>query len=262
MTDAQYQEKKLALGINIKNKEPYIDGITRIVHECPSCKEDWLVRPANILAGNKMCTDCSYVYRGMMQVKTSKEIREVLLGLGVDWVDGAYTGKDSILTVRCLCGDSFARRYGDIRNGWTRCTKCSMSISTGEFHIKEWLTEKGYSFVHQQKFDDLRGSRKMPLSYDFGVYRNGELVVLIEYDGGHHFHPIYSRYATREAAEKSFEAIQRRDARKNDYAKRNGYGLIRLSAKDYEKLDAKLAPFLEQYINTEVSENITRHRNA
>lgn len=266
LDDEWYQSEKQRLGINIKNVQEYNGVQTPIWHICPECDGGWLVRPAGILSGNsKTCTPCSYKIRAQEATYTEEDVRRILSELSLEWVSGKYEHKDSVLSLRCSCGEIFEKRYSDARSGWNRCPKCALSISTGEQHIKDYLDALSTQYIHQQKFDDLRGKRNMPLSYDFGIYEKEKLVALVEYDGGHHFKPIYSFYKTKEQAEKEFEAQLLRDRRKNDYAKSIRVPLIRLSGHDYKNLDANLGEKLKeilQYTNTEVSENITRHRNA
>lgn len=266
LSDEWYQNEKARLGIFVENVQEYNGGDAPIWHICPECNGGWLVRPSHVLRRtSNTCTPCSYRLRGENAILTDEQVRQILSELSMEWVSGEYEGSESILTLKCACGELFDKRFSDARNGWNRCSKCAYSISTGELRIKEYLEDNSIDFVHQQKFDDLRGKRKMPLSYDFGIYSDGKLIALIEYDGAHHFRPIYSFYETRCEAEKQFEAQLKRDERKNKYAKSIGVLLIRLSGKDYENLDAKLGDPLKtikQYANTEVSESITRHRNA
>lgn len=244
-----YQSEKERLGINIKNVQPYVGADLPIWHICPKCEGGWLVRPHGVLSGNStMCIPCSYSIRNRYKILSDKEVSETLILNNLVWVYGEYKCNSSVLGVRCGCGGIFEKKYEDIRSGWNRCTSCTKSISSGEHHIKEWLDNRNYEYVYQQKFDDLRGKRKMPLSYDFGIYQNGELIALVEYDGAHHFKPIYSLYETKEEAERVFYAQLKRDRRKDDYATSSGLYLIRLKGKDYENLDAKLGDILNNML--------------
>jgi len=248
LDDNWYQLTKNRLDIDIKNIHPYDGSETPIWHVCPVCDGGWLVRPGHILKKiSKTCTPCSYNLRGESRKLTNEDVISILKGLSLKWVSGEYEGHDSVLVLRCTCGNLFKKRFSDARSGWNRCSKCAFSISTGEKAIKDYLDEKSTQYIHQQKFDDLRGKRNMPLSYDFGIYDNtNNLVALVEYDGAHHFQPIYSRYKTIDLALKAFEEVRSRDNRKDKYARKIGIPLIRLSGKQYENLDANLGSKLTE----------------
>ncbi|MFA1738007.1 hypothetical protein [Lysinibacillus fusiformis] len=242
LTDIDYQKIKKENGINIVNIEKYQDSSTRILHICPDCNKEWNVSPSHVLSKNsERCESCSYIYRSQKRLLSEEEIHQKVEELNCTWISGNYKGNDSLLTFKCECGKNFRKRYSDFRNGWNRCTICMKSLSTGEHAIKKWLEIHNIPFVHQQKFDDLRGKRKMPLSYDFAVYNEqGDIRCLIEYDGAYHFKPMYSFHKDKIIAEKSFEETQTRDKIKTVYAKKMDIPLIRLSGTQYKYLDKHL----------------------
>jgi very-short-patch-repair endonuclease len=67
--------------------------------------------------------------------------------------------------------------------------------------------------------------------------------ICIEYDGIQHFEP-----RSRFGGDKEFEIQKVRDSRKNDYCNKKNIRLIRISYKDYSKLNTIL--------NTVLNENI------
>lgn len=246
LDDEAYQWQKLQNDIEIINTEPYIDSSTKINHICPTCNENWLVSPNQILTRDyKMCEPCGYIERGKERIYSYEDVKRIILDNGAKWIRGDYTGKDSVLTLECECGNEFEKKFSDFRNGWTRCRKCSMSISCGEYEIKKWLDSHSIKYTYQRKFDNLRGKRKMPLSYDFSIDdESGDPIILIEYDGEHHFKPMFYRYPTKQEAINQFEAVKMNDERKSEFAKKNNIPLIRLSSKQYEKLDILLKHLL------------------
>lgn len=246
LDDETYQWMKLQKGIDIVNIETYIDRSTPIKHICPDCNEEWKVSPSGVLSKNEpRCESCSYKKRGENRVYTDKEVESIVNEMGAEWISGKYEGKNSVLTFKCECGNTFKKKFNYFQSGWTRCRKCAASVSTGEYRIKKWLEKKNVPHTFQRKFDELRGKRNMPLSYDFSIdNENREPIVLIEYDGEHHFKPMYHRHTTKEEAEKSFETVKKYDKRKDEFAKQKDIPLVRLSAKQYEKLDTILGHLL------------------
>lgn len=244
--DVTYQWQKLQKGINIINIEPYIDSRTNITHICPDCEKEWKVSPSRILSKNSQrCESCSYIKRGTDKLHAVEEVNRIVEERGVIWVSGEYNGQDSMLTFECECGNLFEKRFSDLRFGWTRCKECTVSISYGEYHIDKWLKKNEARYTFQRKFDDLRGKRNMPLSYDFSIDDpDDQPIALIEYDGEHHFKPMYHRYKTKKEAEEQFEKVRYYDKKKDEYAKKKGIPLIRLSSNKYKKLDDYLKHLL------------------
>ena len=244
--DVEYQKKKKNLGIDVINVEPYLNSHTKIKHVCPRCGEDWHISPNAILARKlMMCEPCGYKERGKAALSPKDHILNIVKEGGCEWIGGEYETSRSKLTFRCSCGELFERAFSDYRSGWNRCKSCSGSVSSGENAIMKWLVEKGVNFTHQQKFSDLLGERKMPLSFDFGILdKDGGVKCLIEYDGIHHFKPVDYGVLTEDEALKEFEKRKMRDERKNEYAKNKGLRLIRLNGKQYEKLDEYLKDIL------------------
>lgn len=266
LTDSEYIQKKKEKGINIEHIEEYAGYEVKIKHICPECSGIWVTTPAIVLNGSKTCQKCRAKNHAEKTKNPFEKIKERLEKAGVEYVGGEYkTYETSIFELRCSCGKVFTRNYRDVMTGSNRCFLCMKQISYGEFAIINWLKANNYDFTHQQKFPDLKGEKGYPLAYDFGIFIDGDVKILVEYDGEHHFRPLYSFYKTKEEAEIAFHDAQKRDLIKSEYANDRGILLIRLNGKDYENLDAKLGEPLKrikQYANTEVSENITRHRNA
>lgn len=70
------------------------------------------------------------------------------------------------------------------------CQICESSDSRLENITKQILEKYKYDFKSQVKFEGLVGTGGNLLSYDFGVYENGELDFLIECQGGQHYEPV------------------------------------------------------------------------
>lgn len=246
--DKWYQTQKRALGISIVNIEPYITADTKIKHLCTVCGCETLKTPGNVLSQRQVtCESCSYELRGKNQALDKQKLSKKLANFRCQYVSGEITGKYSVVTFQCQCGNLFKKPIASVLSkGLDRCKTCASSESEGELCIREWLTANNFEFTPQQKFEDLRGVRNMPLSYDFGVYKSGKLHTLIEYDGEHHFKPVNYGGEGDTSAEIRLKRVRERDSRKTEYAKENGYKLIRLSGTQHKNLDSILKPLLSK----------------
>lgn len=232
-----YLEVLRSKGILLKDRNSYKDTSTPALHICPRCGDDWLVRPNAILCREKpMCEPCSYILRGESRTYSIEEVERTISQNSCKWIDGEYTGIKGKLTYRCECGEPFERIFADFKRGMNRCRKCTFAISKGEYFIMNEFEKESIEFVFQQKFKDLRGKRKMPLSYDFGIYKDTQLIALLECDGRQHFEPVTFGKITLEQAEENLKCVQQRDARKEQYAKEKGIPLYRIKDTELEKI--------------------------
>lgn len=113
----------------------------------------------------------------------------------------------------CDCGNRKIIRGMNLSSGNTRSCGC-VTFSMGEAIIDDILFDMGIEYGSHIRFDDLTGIGQYPLSYDFGLYSNGKLVGLIEYQGQQHFNSV--EYFGGKTA---FEKQQFHDELKREYAK-------------------------------------------
>jgi very-short-patch-repair endonuclease len=92
--------------------------------------------------------------------------------------------------------------------------------SSGESMVKKFLIDKKIDFIYQKGFDNLKYIRH--LYFDFYLQKYN---AVIEYDGRHHFMPIWE-------GEDGFEVIKNRDDMKNKYCELNNMILFRIRYDD------------------------------
>lgn len=119
----------------------------------------------------------------------------------------------------------FICEFNKVKAENQRCPKCT--ISKGENRIFDYLTSKNIKFETQKRFDGCR--YKKLLRFDFYV---SSLNCAIEFDGTQHFKP-HERFGGEEA----FKEVQARDNTKNEYCRKNNIKLIRISYKDFDKIE-------------------------
>lgn len=131
---------------------------------------------------------------------------------------------------KCECGNTVYVEGCNLRNGNTQ--SCGCLKSKGELKINTILTKMGINFKTQYYFNDCRFSDTNRLAYfDYAIFNtNNKLLALIEYDGEQHdFGWNYNH--------NSLTYIKEHDDFKNEYCKKNNIPLIRISYKDYNKLN-------------------------
>lgn len=130
------------------------------------------------------------------------------------------SGKRSrIYYCECDCGNIVPTAqhqylaYGDL-------TSCGCIRSKGEFQIEQLLKEHNIEYVREYSFEDLIDI--LPLRFDFAIFKEKQLVALIEFQGEQHFEPANGYYC---------EDLIRHDEMKKKYCEKHNIKLIEIKYK-------------------------------
>ena len=136
---------------------------------------------------------------------------------------------------QCECGNTVYVLGYNLTNGNTQ--SCGCLKSKGELKINNLLTAMNIKFKTQYIFEDCRFLDTNHLAYfDYAIFNDdNSLKMLIEYDGTQH-------QCGWSQQEESLQKIQAKDKFKECYCLNNRIKLIRIPAKDYDKLN-------EEYLN-------------
>lgn len=149
------------------------------------------------------------------------------------------------LSFKCSCGKTFQTTLDSIMQNKIYCCKeCSKKKSKFERIIEKYLIEIGISYKTQIKFDTCKNIRSLP--FDFGVYKNNNLLFLLEIDGQQHFQPCNFNGIDESAAIKRYEETIKNDNIKNTWCIENDIKLIRISYKDV--LNKKYINIINNYL--------------
>lgn len=107
------------------------------------------------------------------------------------------------------------------------------SESKGVVKISEILSDKNIKYIREYKFEDCRNINYLRFDFYLTDYN-----ILIEYDGRQHFESI-----DLWGGDSEFEKRKINDGIKNDYCKKNGIPLLRIS--HLEDVDSKLIKFIK-----------------
>jgi hypothetical protein len=118
--------------------------------------------------------------------------------------------------------------------------------SKGEKLIASVLTEMGYPFERQVRFDGCKSEQR--LFFDFLVWLSDGAYVLIEYNGQQHYEPQrWGSSMSDEKIEGRFEEAQKRDQIKEQWAKDNGVSLLVIPYWDIDKIETLIEEFISQH---------------
>lgn len=127
---------------------------------------------------------------------------------------------------KCDCGNEKEVASNHLKNGNIQSCGCITS-SIGEINIKQILENNNIEFKEQISFNDLKNIK--PLRFDFGIYKDNNLIRLIEFDGIQHFKE--QDYFTH-----SLTDTKNNDIIKNEYCKNNNIPLVRIPYWERDKI--------------------------
>jgi hypothetical protein len=113
--------------------------------------------------------------------------------------------------------------------------------------LEELGLEHGTDFKTEYKFKKLLGIGDRQLRYDFVVFHKEDLL-LIEFDGMQHFKPVkWQNNESDEKIQQRYEMIRCHDRRKNKYANKHEYPLLRIKYSDVNKSKELIEEFFKDY---------------
>jgi Zn finger protein HypA/HybF involved in hydrogenase expression len=137
--------------------------------------------------------------------------------------------KDIKIKIKCNNCNSFFFQRPSCHLQGSGCPECynNFNISKGEEKIEQFLKNENIPYKREYKFKNCKHKNKLP--FDFYL---PELNTIIEFDGAHHFKSI-----PYFGGIKRLKQTQINDNIKNNYCKNNNIKLIRISYKDFKKIE-------------------------
>lgn len=132
---------------------------------------------------------------------------------------------------RCECGREIIVFRNNLKEGSTKSCGCK-KMSLGEINTERALQYLNILYQKQYSFKDLIGSSKQ-LSFDFAIFKNNQVIGLIECQGRQHYEPIDIF-----GGEEQFIIQAQYDEKKREYCKKHQIKLYEIPYKDYNIIDA------------------------
>jgi predicted Zn-ribbon and HTH transcriptional regulator len=173
------------------------------------CGYEWSVTPNHFMAGYR-CPKCNPKAQKSHQ-QFSDEV-QALVGNEYTLVSKYKNSLTKVTIKHNKCGTIYDVMPGSFLNG-NRCPKCN--ISKGEKFIEATLKKLNVKYEAQYRIDNCRNVK--PLPFDFAVFnKDGELSLLIEFNGVQHYEPQHFF-----GGEEEFERRIHNDKLKKSYCKRH-----------------------------------------
>lgn len=131
---------------------------------------------------------------------------------------------------KCDCGNTKEVDTNTLHTG--RVHSCGCLHSYGEYVVQKLLEENNICFKREYSFEDLLSPKGKKLRFDFAIFQDDKLQLLLEFDGRQHTTGPEAKWSHSD----SLEEIQIRDELKNQYCNKNNIKLIRLTRSDLNNL--------------------------
>ena len=124
---------------------------------------------------------------------------------------------------QCDCGSRpIEVKNNMLQNGWKN--SCGCLQSKGEAIIEKILKDNDIQYIKEYGFEDLIGNKGGKLRFDFAIFYNNQLSLLIEVDGKQHYTGPEATWTQTH----SLEEIIRYDKLKNEYCLTHNIPLKRI----------------------------------
>jgi len=219
----------------------YINNHVKIAIICPS-HGNFLQTPSDHLGGHG-CPSCgkqTSISTHAYDLKEFVERSNALYHNKYDYSKFVYRNANTKGIIVCkLHGEFLQKPYSHL--ALHGCPICNSS--KGELKIHSHLINSGINFIHQKSFDDCKNSNTgRKFKFDFYIPSKS---LLIEYDGYQHFKSGACMRGKFFLTQKELKETKYRDKIKTQYAKRNGFRLLRIKYTQFSKIDEILASALK-----------------
>jgi Zn ribbon nucleic-acid-binding protein len=197
-----------------------------------TCGHVYEVAPSKFLNGRR-CPICQNRLRAQKRRKTHKQfIEEVYHLVGDEYmVLSEYKNIDLKIKLHHKKCDHKWRVKPYLFLSGTRCPKCN--ASHGELAVTKWLVNNNIDYIPQYKIARCRNIN--PLPFDFALFKNKKLIMLIEYNGEQHYKAVNIF-----GGEEKLNDTKRNDQIKKEYCLNNNIPLIEIPYWDYENIELLL----------------------
>lgn len=194
--------------------------------------------PANHLKG-RGCTKCKYDTIGnkaRLSLEDFVTKATSVWGNKFDYSQVEYRGNDTKVLIKCNKHNIEFWQVPSSHYTQSGCKKCKVK-SKGESYISSWLDKYKIYYETEKSFSGcILKNAKKPLRFDFYL---PSLNLLIEYDGEQHYKESI-RWGWGKKSIDKFEEIKQRDLFKTNWARDNGYKLLRIPYFEFNNIGSIL----------------------
>ena len=186
----------------------------------------------------RQCPTCGTKIQADKRKLDNEYVKNYIKQFGCELLSD-YKNINTKITIKCICGNSFETLFGMFRDydihSCKLCRDKEKSISKGETKIEDWLINNNIKYKTQYTFNDCKHDKK--LKFDFAILNsNGNVKLLIEYDGKQHFGLGLFSDNTQKMIDE-YSRIRQSDQTKNEYCFSKCIPILRIPYSKYYDID-------------------------
>ena len=112
---------------------------------------------------------------------------------------------------------------------------CGCLSSAAEHQFAQYLIKNNYKFQQQYTFEECKDKRKLP--FDFAIFNNESLMMLVELNGEQHYAPFTYCGENKEIKQKNFQDRIKKDKIKVAYCEENNIPLLIIKYSDFKRME-------------------------
>lgn len=206
------------------------------LYQC-TCGKRVVVRGQKLRSGHTK--SCGCYQRARTGQSNRKDLTNKTFGLltAIEPTGNTDSNRNAIWKCKCQCGNTIEVNATSLLTGNTKSCGCLQSWMEKE--IATYLRNHNIAFKQQYSFTDLVD--KLPLRFEFAIFKNNQLIGLIEYQGEQHYikeNPYWS------------ETLEQHDKAKKEYCFKNNIPFLELTKKI--NIEEKLEEFIYESSNIQL----------
>ena len=206
-------------------------GIEKVMYRCLcECGNEKNIASSHLVSGHTQSCGCSH--KKMMREKLVIDLTGKRYGRLVVLNElKNVSKKNTTWLCKCDCGKLCSATTRLLNSG--KKQSCGCLVSAAEDDFTNILQEHNISYIKQFKFDECKDKKCLP--FDFAIFHNNELKMLVELNGEQHYRPYTFCGEGKEKKIKNFENRIKKDKIKIDFCNKNNIPLLIISYKDFDK---------------------------
>lgn len=214
------------------------DGVeNRVEIKCKECQRSWNAIPYVLCVNKARCPYC----KGSKTKYDTLYFKNLCDMHKFDLLSPCESATDEVIVKHRECNNILVRKANVLKKHFA-CPHCHVN-SRGEKEIQETLNDYKIEYKKELTFSDLKGLKGGSLRFDFGIYKDGELIFIIEYDGKQHEEEIDDKLFKF-----NFDLIKAHDEIKDEYCKDNNIDLYRISYHKRRTISKIVTQLLSDYM--------------
>ncbi|MFW6029882.1 MAG: hypothetical protein ACOCRO_06465 [Halanaerobiales bacterium] len=206
------------------NKTP-----VKFKHNLKTCEYVFEMAPSHFINQGCRCIECAKEIRASKRRHSYSFVQQSFKDRGLQLLAKHYKNENQLLKYKCSCGNIAEMCFDALlHGGQSNCAKCSSS--RGESRLIQVLEDRKVEYKHQLYIDDCKNVN--PLPFDIAIFKEDELICLIEYDGIQHFES-----QEHWGGKNQLQYVKKNDKIKDKYCKNNNIPLLRVPYWDFSNID-------------------------